>query len=1031
MLDSEARKIILSEFKKNIFVIAGAGSGKTTILVNRMVGMVEDGIDVSKICAITFTVNAATKFLNDFKKRLRERSKTPDNYTPENSSDLGPSSKLKRERCEKALRNIDLCFTGTIDSFCQQILSEIPYDAGIPSSTVLLDDDDAFSYYKSIYKNITDDINGYATKYRSICPNLLENYNNYKKVVSDDVKFFSNVIPTVLEVSCLDIQLNITNGIANDYAVIESKRQQLETIFNDLKALENDAVKAPEAFKDAFDKTLNNHLLDNWDYSNISYKIKSISDNISKLSFNNDPNINGIMFTHKSKRYPNPERFQFDNCPLIDEIDNLYKDFKYNYSLPFIIDSCKIISKILREEGKLTFTEYLLVLREVLIKDINNGMNIINHINKKYEYFLLDESQDTSPFQTEIFLLLSSLRKPNNNNYDLRPGSLFIVGDPKQSIYRFKNADIIAYTNTMNKFNRINTINDVDAYNDIIVELTCNFRSTEVLCDYFNDKFNNMDFYTNIPLKDCRKDNSTGVFTSNNYIEVINELIDNPKYLFEGKRLSYKDFMLITITKSNHNKVIEQLSLNRIPYYVEGKFEINNDIINSIYSIYYYVSSNNANNDGAYYNLMTSKYFNLSIENAISYKGNEPKNIKDKLDKIDALKSIENPILLYDEILSNLGLIKSVGYQKLEYAYFVREKLEASYKNGKIATIYDAQLFIKKFINKSVERTSKLKADYDGVYLANLHKVKGLEKPVVILIGSDTKKRDVARLADYTNLKAYIFKIEEDHIPILSTTSFAAEKTQEETELENEKTRLKYVAATRARNYLFIENCSYWAELITNKVQNFNSTGRALNPPNEATEKELEYEPNISFEAKSSTIIKTPSKLPVKKNKHSDDLLVSNVNAQLKGTLIHRLMQLIIMSDDRYTKDDVISLIMDEYDINDNNYEIILEKVFDKIHSGGFKQDESIYDDILSLVKNKEKYCEIPFSYKFNSEIWEGVIDLLYIDNGKYYIVDYKTNNDGDDLVSKYSEQLNAYKQALKEIEGVDAEYFIYHIDVK
>ena len=57
--DALARDRIVRDISSNFFVEAGAGSGKTTVLVKRMVAMVESGIDVSKICAITFTKAAA------------------------------------------------------------------------------------------------------------------------------------------------------------------------------------------------------------------------------------------------------------------------------------------------------------------------------------------------------------------------------------------------------------------------------------------------------------------------------------------------------------------------------------------------------------------------------------------------------------------------------------------------------------------------------------------------------------------------------------------------------------------------------------------------------------------------------------------------------------------------------------------------------------------------------------------------------------------------------------------------------------
>ena len=75
MSDEQARRDIISNVNKNYFVEAGAGSGKTTILVERMVAMIEQGIPVEKICTITFTVAAANEFYERFQKRLSQRSK--------------------------------------------------------------------------------------------------------------------------------------------------------------------------------------------------------------------------------------------------------------------------------------------------------------------------------------------------------------------------------------------------------------------------------------------------------------------------------------------------------------------------------------------------------------------------------------------------------------------------------------------------------------------------------------------------------------------------------------------------------------------------------------------------------------------------------------------------------------------------------------------------------------------------------------------------------------------------------------------
>ena len=149
--DTLSRNRIVSGINENFFVEAGAGSGKTTMLVNRMAAMVEAGLDISKICAITFTKAAAGEFYDRFQRLLIERSNPA--FTGEDTDRPGmlpAPTEETRERCRKALQNIDLCFMGTIDSFCGMVLSEHPSEAGIPSDASIVSDEDAAGSYLDI-----------------------------------------------------------------------------------------------------------------------------------------------------------------------------------------------------------------------------------------------------------------------------------------------------------------------------------------------------------------------------------------------------------------------------------------------------------------------------------------------------------------------------------------------------------------------------------------------------------------------------------------------------------------------------------------------------------------------------------------------------------------------------------------------------------------------------------------------------------------------------------------------------------------
>ena len=206
-IDSLSRNRIVSEIDTNFFVEAGAGSGKTTMLVNRMVAMVEAGIDIGRICAITFTKAAAGEFYDRFQRALIERSKLAFVWKDKGfAGQLPEPTDETRERCEKALQNIDLCFMGTIDSFCGMVLSEHPSEAGIPSDSTIVSDVDVETIYKQQYVKICDgeygkEIQDLAKGFRSVNRSaeevfvkgmqlLMDNRNvhfNYKEIASFDI----------------------------------------------------------------------------------------------------------------------------------------------------------------------------------------------------------------------------------------------------------------------------------------------------------------------------------------------------------------------------------------------------------------------------------------------------------------------------------------------------------------------------------------------------------------------------------------------------------------------------------------------------------------------------------------------------------------------------------------------------------------------------------------------------------------------------------------------------------------------------
>jgi len=112
-----------------------------------------------------------------------------------------------------------------------------------------------------------------------------------------------------------------------------------------------------------------------------------------------------------------------------------------------------------------------------------------------------------------------------------------------------------------------------------------------------------------------------------------------------------------------------------------------------------------------------------------------------------------------------------------------------------------------------------------------------------------------------------------------------------------------------------------------------------------------------------------------------------------------------------------------------------LAEVAQKMRSGGYAQTNGLPQDILgTLLGADEVYCEVPFCYSEDGQdgkiLWNGIMDVVYCAQGKWHIVDYKTNADGNDLDKKYQAQLSAYIKAFKATTGEDADALTYHIDI-
>lgn len=1040
-IDALSREKIVNDINTNYFVEAGAGSGKTTVLVSRLVRMVKEGREIDKICAITFTKAAASEFYKRFQEEL--------------AKDDDP-------KCKEALKNLNLCFMGTIDAFCNMVLSEHPNEAHIPSDTSMLDKDEMDNLYLREYSRILGE--GYGEE-------LSIKGNKFNNIFYNARDIFINTMPIMIGKK--NVSFNYSK--AEEISIEKNYKEKKDRIINLFKKLKDNPKyyekyrnqKTLKRYYDIFENNI--YILDkNWD-ENIN-DIISYLNNLLNIKFDSEfeKEYDNLFYDWRDYLVSNGKRTIYyapnkeKNSILIEECQN----YKTSIILDFLTSCIKPISETLKEEGKLTFDDYLLGVRDLLKDDIKNGGKLIKHIYDRHSYFLIDEFQDTNPLQAEIFFYLTAKEyKEDWKECIPKEGSLFIVGDPKQSIYRFRNADVSSYLKVKSLFK--GEVGEV-------LTLTRNFRSSPILCNWFNEVFNKLlpedtliqSKYHDIPIDEYKLDKEVleGVYKYHTedkndgpiIRDIITKIINNPNYLYYNRKkneyfkIDYKDIMIITPTTTGIDKLLIEFKAHNIPVKVEGYVLFNE--CRALRSIYYLLSYFNSPDKRGEFVLNYLSDLDIDNIDLIEYYA----NLKDY-----------SPSTLISKVIDDFKVFEYAGIENSEYLYFALELIRDKESNGDIISLEDCILFIRSLFekNKDYERNMQLDEDSNRVHIANLHKVKGLERPIVFLALPDTTDKEASIRIDYSsdNPQGYFFSNSKyiNGRPSIFFKSFENKKMKEleEETLEKEKDRLLYVAATRAGNALIVADKHYddekahknpwffFTENIHNDIYDYISKDEVKEKEKEYYEPKDYYNEVIKLENnEKSYIIKLPSKIKSenKLNKEEDILLDNTreeiindkknnkINPTLVGTIVHRYMELLILNKDKMKNEDLIQNILKEFDLKEDYYFDILNKVSKQIHNGGYKQENDIPEDILNeLLSAQEIHTEVPFSFKEDDlNIWNGVIDLLYRKDDKWHIVDYKTNADPNLLDEKYKGQLDAYIKAFKSILNEEVDALIYHIDI-
>ena len=471
--DKPARELAETTFDRNVVVVAGAGTGKTTLLVNRLVHLLikePQPVAVTQLVALTFTNKAAT----EMKVRLRERLSVLARPVGEGvragdggavSLDelrhrYGLSSDEIAARAAAALRDIEKAQIGTLHSFAAHLLRLFPLESGVDPS-FQEDDGSRFDEYFSATWDAWGDreLSRQGMHHRAwrelLAASSLDDVRELARALCSDLVDLA-VVRRQLEENRLDPLLTewLREQIAGSEALLAAhdrpKRRGIEQMLAAAIAVMRRVGDAgADGLSDVagddrecLAKTLNKKVA-GWEKAEVAAAASAIKVAQQLLT------VDHRFFETALQLF----------TPLVEEIR----------------------AGFLRK-GWLSF-DGLLARARTLLRD---HPMVRERIKREFRSVLVDEFQDTDPIQYEIVLAISARVGAQGTSWQdvqLEPGKLFIVGDPKQSIYAFRRADIEAFDRVVRK---------IEAGGGLVETLTTNFRSDGAVLEPVNDIFDRL-----------------------------------------------------------------------------------------------------------------------------------------------------------------------------------------------------------------------------------------------------------------------------------------------------------------------------------------------------------------------------------------------------------------------------------------------------------------------------------------------------------------------------------------------------------
>ncbi len=446
-VDQAARDRIIRDLDTTFLVEAGAGSGKTRSLVDRMIALIATGRSaIQGLAAVTFTRKAAAELRGRFQLAL-ERSLRPDEKV------FGPDEK---DRLQAALRDLEQGFIGTIHSFSARIIRERPVECGIdPEFEEMEDLDDAL--------------------FRETCWHdyLIEAGLKAEDVLRalEDAGLFPADLRDAFETLSLYSEVEPAGGRSDppDFAAIRSR---LEEFLGTAAA----AVppERPESGRDEL-QNLMRRLFGRRGRLGFTDPVL-LMESIELLD--RSPEVKKKCWPDKDAAESFEAAFEAFREDVVTPALKAWREYRHDKALAFLRPAARFYETRRREKSRLNFQDQLLLAAGLL----RDNPEVREYFKDRYRRILVDEFQDTDPIQAEVLFYLTGTdtRERDWTRLVPDPGRLFLVGDPRQSIYRFRRADIDIYSLVKRR---------IKEGGGEVLSLTANFRSLGCIAAWVNPIF--------------------------------------------------------------------------------------------------------------------------------------------------------------------------------------------------------------------------------------------------------------------------------------------------------------------------------------------------------------------------------------------------------------------------------------------------------------------------------------------------------------------------------------------------------------